>query len=116
MEHWSSCAVHNEPYKPNGPCDCGGYNDDRAELDYLRRANHELIEQVEQLEKRLSLLEKQVAPDLSKSRCTLDVADAYVKGATAHCTGLSGTAYGMVYLGHIGCKPTSPLDCDLKVY
>lgn len=23
--HWSSCAVHNEPALPAGPCDCGGY-------------------------------------------------------------------------------------------
>lgn len=22
-EHASDCALHNEPYKPNGPCDCG---------------------------------------------------------------------------------------------
>lgn len=22
--HWSSCAVHNEPAYPAGPCDCGG--------------------------------------------------------------------------------------------
>lgn len=21
--HWSDCAVYNEPYKPNGICDCG---------------------------------------------------------------------------------------------
>lgn len=21
--HKSDCAVHNEPYMPNGPCDCG---------------------------------------------------------------------------------------------
>ncbi|MBS0219173.1 MAG: hypothetical protein JSR91_00375 [Proteobacteria bacterium] len=21
--HASDCALHNEPYKPNGPCDCG---------------------------------------------------------------------------------------------
>jgi hypothetical protein len=24
--HYSSCAVHNEPAFPNGPCDCGGYD------------------------------------------------------------------------------------------
>lgn len=24
MEHWSSCAVHNEPAYPAGECDCGG--------------------------------------------------------------------------------------------
>ena len=24
-KHWSDCAVHNEPFQPNGPCDCGGY-------------------------------------------------------------------------------------------
>lgn len=23
MAHWSSCAVHNEPAYPAGPCDCG---------------------------------------------------------------------------------------------
>lgn len=23
-QHWSSCAVHNEPAYPNGECDCGG--------------------------------------------------------------------------------------------
>ncbi len=23
-EHWSSCAVHNGPGLPVGPCDCGG--------------------------------------------------------------------------------------------
>jgi hypothetical protein len=23
MTHKSDCAVHNEPAKPNGPCDCG---------------------------------------------------------------------------------------------
>lgn len=22
--HWSSCATHNAPTYPNGPCDCGG--------------------------------------------------------------------------------------------
>jgi hypothetical protein len=22
--HWSSCAVHNEPALPAGPCNCGG--------------------------------------------------------------------------------------------
>lgn len=27
MRHWSSCAVHNEPAYPNGPCDCGGFTD-----------------------------------------------------------------------------------------
>lgn len=21
--HWSDCAIYNEPYKPNGICDCG---------------------------------------------------------------------------------------------
>ena len=25
VEHWSDCAIHNEPAMPNGPCDCGGY-------------------------------------------------------------------------------------------
>ncbi len=24
IEHWSDCAVHNEPAYPAGPCDCGG--------------------------------------------------------------------------------------------
>lgn len=24
-QHWSDCAVHNEPALPKGPCDCGGY-------------------------------------------------------------------------------------------
>jgi hypothetical protein len=24
LEHWSDCAVHNEPFMPAGPCDCGG--------------------------------------------------------------------------------------------
>lgn len=24
VKHWSSCAVHNEPAYPAGPCDCGG--------------------------------------------------------------------------------------------
>ena len=24
MEHWSDCAVHNEPAYMAGPCDCGG--------------------------------------------------------------------------------------------
>lgn len=24
MEHWSDCAVHNEPAHPVGECDCGG--------------------------------------------------------------------------------------------
>lgn len=23
-QHWSSCAVHNEPAYPAGECDCGG--------------------------------------------------------------------------------------------
>ena len=23
-QHWSDCAVHNEPAYPNGECDCGG--------------------------------------------------------------------------------------------
>lgn len=23
-QHWSDCAVHNEPYAEAGPCDCGG--------------------------------------------------------------------------------------------
>ena len=25
MQHWSDCAVHNEPAYPAGKCDCGGY-------------------------------------------------------------------------------------------
>lgn len=25
IQHWSDCAVHNEPAYPAGPCDCGGY-------------------------------------------------------------------------------------------
>ena len=24
-QHWSDCAVHNEPAYPKGECDCGGY-------------------------------------------------------------------------------------------
>jgi len=24
MAHWSSCAVHNAPALPVGPCNCGG--------------------------------------------------------------------------------------------
>lgn len=23
--HWNTCAVHNMPASPNGPCDCGGF-------------------------------------------------------------------------------------------
>lgn len=23
-QHWSDCALHNEPAMPAGPCDCGG--------------------------------------------------------------------------------------------
>ncbi|CAM6005671.1 unnamed protein product [Sphagnum balticum] len=26
VQHWSDCAVHNEPAYPNGSCDCGGFN------------------------------------------------------------------------------------------
>lgn len=26
-EHWSDCAVHNEPALPAGPCDCGAQDD-----------------------------------------------------------------------------------------
>lgn len=26
-EHWSDCAVHNEPALPAGPCDCGAEDD-----------------------------------------------------------------------------------------
>lgn len=26
-EHWSDCAVHNEPALPAGPCDCGTQDD-----------------------------------------------------------------------------------------
>ena len=25
LQHWSDCAVHNEPAYPAGKCDCGGY-------------------------------------------------------------------------------------------
>ena len=25
IQHWSDCAVHNEPAYPKGDCDCGGY-------------------------------------------------------------------------------------------
>lgn len=25
IEHYSSCAVYNEPAYPKGKCDCGGY-------------------------------------------------------------------------------------------
>ena len=25
IEHWSDCAVHNEPATPNGDCNCGGF-------------------------------------------------------------------------------------------
>ncbi len=24
-QHWFSCALHNRPAFPVGPCDCGGY-------------------------------------------------------------------------------------------
>lgn len=24
MDHWSDCAIYNEPAMPAGPCDCGG--------------------------------------------------------------------------------------------
>ena len=25
-EHWSDCAIYNEPAMEAGPCDCGGYD------------------------------------------------------------------------------------------
>lgn len=28
--HWSSCAVHNEPAYPAGPCDCGGFKPEQG--------------------------------------------------------------------------------------
>jgi hypothetical protein len=27
-QHYSDCAVHNEPALPAGPCDCGGYTEE----------------------------------------------------------------------------------------
>ncbi len=39
IQHRSDCAVHNEPYQPNGPCDCGAvYEPNRDESDKNREA------------------------------------------------------------------------------
>jgi hypothetical protein len=40
MNHWSDCAVHNEPALPAGECDCG------VEIERLRQENNQLRDEL----------------------------------------------------------------------
>lgn len=36
-QHWSDCAVHNEPAYPKGECDCGGYKPEQKPVAVIHR-------------------------------------------------------------------------------
>ena len=37
-DHWSDCAVNNEPAYPAGSCDCGGFGRDNGMVERVRSA------------------------------------------------------------------------------
>lgn len=46
-QHWSDCAVHNEPAYQKGECDCGGFSQDKLAMMVAMAALKELVAQVE---------------------------------------------------------------------
>lgn len=44
LQHWSDCAVHNEPAYPAGKCDCGGYTSPPASKPWVGLTDGERLD------------------------------------------------------------------------
>jgi len=42
IQHWSDCAVHNEPAYPKGDCDCGGYTIPQPQREWVGLTDEEI--------------------------------------------------------------------------
>ena len=43
IQHWSDCAVHNEPAYPKGDCDCGGYTIPQPQREWVGLTDEEWV-------------------------------------------------------------------------
>ena len=44
IQHWSDCAVHNEPAYPKGDCDCGGYTIPQPQREWVGLTDEDEID------------------------------------------------------------------------
>lgn len=48
IQHWSDCAVHNEPAYPKGDCDCGGYTIPQPQREWVGLTDRDVFQIAEQ--------------------------------------------------------------------